>query len=116
LSDYRFINKDPIIDVIRTAMGRKGNMSAEQINRVAYDAGIHPGTLHNWLMGDTRRPLSITTRFVLEALGVTVKYADDEGKAIKMPEPEMISASEQRKILAADRERDRARDHKRKEA
>lgn len=91
-------------------MQRKGNASPEQINRVAYDAGIHPGTLHNWLNGDTRRPLSITTRFVLEALGVSITYTDENDKRIKEPEPELISAVEQRKILAKDRERDKARE------
>jgi hypothetical protein len=111
-TDYRFINKDPIIDIIRTAMQRRGNASPEQINRIAFDAGIHPGTLHNWLDGDTRRPLSITTRFVLEALGVTVRYIDQDDKPIKMPEPELISAKEQREILARDREREKARDAK----
>ena len=108
--DYRFIDKDPIIDVIRTAMQRRGNASPDQINRVAYDAGIHPGTLHNWLNGDTRRPLSITTRFVLEALGVTIKYIDENDKAIKEPQPELISAAKQREILAKDREREKARE------
>lgn len=110
--DYRFIDKDPIIDVIRTAMQRKGNLTPEQINRVAYDAGIHPGTLHNWMYGDTRRPLSLTTRFVLEALGVTIKYTDENDKPIKEPQPELISAAKQREILAKDRERDKAREAK----
>lgn len=110
--DYRFIDKDPIIDIIRTAMQRTGNASPEQINRVAYDAGIHPGTLHNWLNGDTRRPLSITTRFVLEALGVTIKYMDANEKPIREPQPELISAARQREILAKDREREKAREAK----
>lgn len=114
-SDYRFITKDPIIDVIRTAMQRKGNLGPEQINRVAYEAGVHPGTIHNWLNGDTRRPMSITTRFVLEALGVSIRYIDDSDKPIKMPEPELISAKEQREILARDREREKAREAKKKE-
>lgn len=110
--DYRFIDKDPIIDVIRTAMQRKGNNSPEQIQRVAYDAGIHPGTLNNWLNGDTRRPLSLTTRFVLEALGVTIKYIDEDDKPIREPQPILISATEQRKILARDKEREKAREAK----
>lgn len=110
--DYRFIDKDPIIDVIRTAMQRKGNLNPEQINRVAYEAGIHPGTLHNWLNGDTRRPLSLTTRFVLEALGVSIKYIDEDDKPIKMPAAELISAAKQREILARDREREKAREAK----
>lgn len=110
--DYRFIDKDPIIDVIRTAMQRRGNISPEQINRVAYDAGIHPGTLHNWLNGDTRRPLSITTRFVLEALGVTITYVDADDRPIREPKPELISATKQREILAKDREREKAREKK----
>lgn len=113
MSDYRFVDKDPVLDVIRTAMQRTGNMSPEQINKVAYDSGVSPATIHNWMHGDTRRPLSITTRFVLEALGVSISYELD-GKAIRQAQPTLISAAEQRKILAADKERDKRREEARK--
>lgn len=113
--DYRFINKDPIIDVIRTAMQRKGNLGPEQIRRTAHGAGVHPGTIDNWLNGDTRRPMNLTTRFVLEALGVSIRYVDDSGIAIKQPKPELISLAAQREILAKDREREKAREAKKQD-
>lgn len=112
--DYRFINKDPIIDVIRTAMQRRGNLDPRQIKMTAADAGVHPGTIDNWLNGDTRRPMSLTSRFVLEALGVTIKYIDEGGNAIRPPKPELISLAAQREIIAKDRERDKAREAKAK--
>lgn len=108
-NDYRFIDKDPVIDVIRTEMGRMGNLSGEQINRVAYDSGISPSTIHGWLTGDTRRPQSLTTRFVLEALGVSIKYVREDGTSIRQSAPSMISKAEQDKILRKDRERAAAR-------
>lgn len=110
--DYRFINKDPIIDVIRTAMQRRGNCDPRQIHQTAHDAGVHPSTVDNWLNGDTRRPMSLTSRFVLEALGVTITYVDESGKNIKPPKPELISLAAQREILAKDREREKAREAK----
>lgn len=110
-TDYRFIQKDSIIDVIRTAMSRRGNISPEHIRRTAYEAGISPSTIDNWLNGDTRRPLSITTRFALEALGVSVRYEQD-GKQIREVKPDLISVAEQRAILAKDKEREEERKKK----
>jgi hypothetical protein len=112
-TDYRFIDKDPVLGVIRTAMQRQGNLSHEQIAKVAYDAGVHPHTIWSWLNGETRRPLSITTRFVLEALGVNITYEQD-GRAIREAKPELISTAAQREIMAKDREREKAREAKKK--
>lgn len=109
-NDYRFIEKDPVIDVIRTEAQRYGNLGPEQLNKLAYDAGISPTTLRNWFSGDTKRPLSLTTRFVLEALDVKIQYVRGNGTTIRQSPPQLISKAEQDKILKRDRERERERE------
>lgn len=109
-NDYRFIDKDPVIDVIRTVMQRQGNLGSSQIERVSYESGVSAGTIYNWLHGDTRRPQNLSTRFVLEALGVRIIYQDAEDKVIRTPKPELISKAEQKKILERDAEREKERE------
>jgi hypothetical protein len=108
-SDYRFIDKDPIIDVIRTELQRTGNLSNEQLERVAYDSGVQVQTIKNWLYHDVRFPRSLTSRFVLEALGVTIKYERSDGTNIREKPHQLISEAAQAKILKKDRERGRTR-------
>lgn len=67
--DYRHIDKDPIIDIIRTEAQRGGDLKTEQLERIAHDSGVSVHTIRNWFFGDTRRPHNLTVRFVLEALG-----------------------------------------------
>lgn len=83
--DYRWVNKDPIIDMLRTEAQRVGNIAGHQNNvlpRIAHDAGIGEGTLRNWFFGETKRPQNITTRFVLEALGIKTQYVRADGSKV----------------------------------
>lgn len=70
MSDYRFIDKDPIIDVIRTAIQATG----AKIRQLSNNSGVAEITIRNWLEGDTRRPQRLTSEFVLRALGVETTY------------------------------------------
>jgi hypothetical protein len=108
-NDYRFIDKDPVIDVIRTEAQRYGNLSHRQLSQIAMDSGVSVSTLQNWFNGDTRRPQSLSTRFVLQALNVHIEYVRDDGTSIRQPKPTMIPKSEQDKILKKERERERER-------
>lgn len=83
--DYRNIDKDPIIDLIRTEAQRHGNLGPEQLDQISYDSGVSTHTLKNWFFGDTKRPLSITTRFVLEALGCKVQVVRGDGTVVRGP-------------------------------
>lgn len=65
-NDYRRIDKDPVIDLIRTGVETSGRRMADITAR----AGIHYNTLHNWLYGRTRRPQNITIELVLLELGM----------------------------------------------
>ncbi len=64
--DYRFINKDPVIDIIRTGLQQSGRDYKE----VAACAGLHPTTINNWLFKDVRRPQNITIELALTELGI----------------------------------------------
>lgn len=112
-NDYRFIDKDPVIDVIRTEAQRySSNLEGGYLAKLAYESGVSISTLYNWFNGETRRPQSLTTRFVLQALGVKIQYVrEEDGKTIRQKPPEMISKAEQDKILKRDREREREREN-----
>lgn len=107
-NDYRFIDKDPVIDVIRTEAQRYGNLSHKQLVELSLESGVSVGTLHNWFEGETRRPQSLSTRFVLQALGVDIQYVRQDGTKIRQPAPQMIPKAAQDKILKKERERERA--------
>lgn len=109
VKDYRWVTKDPIIGIIQAAFRRTGNLSQEHIERVAYDAGVHPETIKGWLYHDVRFPRSLTTRFVLEALGVTISYSDHNGDAINEKPFELISETARAEIAAKDKKNRRHR-------
>lgn len=83
--DYRHIDKDPIIDLVRTEAQRGGNLSNEQLERIANDSGVSFYTLKNWFFGDTRRPHHLTIRFVLEALGCKMQVVRNDGTIVRGP-------------------------------
>jgi hypothetical protein len=104
VTDYRFIDKDPVIDVIRTEAQRRGNLSKEQLKRLAYDSGVSVTTLDNWFSGQTRKPLSLSTRMVLEALDVKIVYERGDGTSIRQPGLEFKPKKEQDEIRRRDKE------------
>lgn len=94
--DYRHITKDPIIDLIRTEAQREGFIKGgahkiddgqkRNIGVLAKDSGVSDSTIRNWFFGKTKRPQSLSTRFVLEALGVSIRYFRANGTQIKRKE------------------------------
>ena len=60
---YAFIDKDPVIDQVRTVVQGFGETHA-QISRAS---GVSSGTLHNWFAGPTKRPQFATINAVLRA-------------------------------------------------
>jgi hypothetical protein len=61
---YRFIDKDPIIDKMRTVV-EGSNATYLRIHELS---GISTTTLTNWFHGDTRRPQFATLNAVARAL------------------------------------------------
>ena len=62
---YSFVNKDPVIDLLRTAKDDR-KVTLEGIHS---DSGVSVGTLHNWFRGKTRRPQFATVAAVARAMG-----------------------------------------------
>lgn len=71
---YSFIDKDPVIDAVRTARSdAKASYTELSIN-----SGVSVTTLRNWEHGKTRRPQFSTVSAVARALKKTgIKYGRD---------------------------------------
>lgn len=70
---YRFRDKDPAIDAIRTVMQDhfgKRNLKAEDYAEVSEQGGPSAGCVKAWFEGKTRRPQNAT----LEAAGRAIGY------------------------------------------
>lgn len=62
---YNFIDKDPIIDKIRTAVEESGL----NYKRIHERSNVSTTTLYNWFEGQTRTPRFATVAAVAHALG-----------------------------------------------
>lgn len=62
---YSFIDKDPIIDQVRTLIADEGE-SYLQIHDMS---GVSVSTLYNWFRGETRRPQYASVMAVVRSLG-----------------------------------------------
>lgn len=70
---YCFLDKDPIIDLWRSAFVKSG-MTYVEVSRIS---GITVGTLKKWDYGETRRPQHLTLAFAFRALGYTEHWTKD---------------------------------------
>lgn len=62
---YNFVDKDPIIDAVRTAVSDSG-LKYQQIKE---KSGVSTATLSGWLKGKTKRPQFCTVAAVARACG-----------------------------------------------
>lgn len=69
-TSYNFVDKDPIIDKMRTMVNREG-LSYGQISA---KSGVSASTMHNWFEGKTQRPQYATVMAVIRSLGYRVNY------------------------------------------
>jgi transcriptional regulator with XRE-family HTH domain len=67
---YNFVDKDPIIDEIRTIVEKSG----ENYARVHEQSGVAITTLTNWFDGPTKRPQAATLNAVARALGYKLGF------------------------------------------
>lgn len=73
---YPFVDKDPIIDVLRT-IKRDVEMKDSEIRDAG---GPTTGTLRNWFKGKTRRPQFATVAAAAVAMGSTSLPLTSEGR------------------------------------
>jgi AcrR family transcriptional regulator len=79
---YRFIDKDPVIDIVRT----EHQLSKMTVKKLSETSGISVTTFYSWFGGKTRRPQHLTVKYALEALGVKEVYMRiATGEVIKGP-------------------------------
>lgn len=64
--NYRFIDKDPICDALRTMIRGNEHLKNHQVHQIA---GVASGTIEGWLDGATKRPQNATVTQVSAALG-----------------------------------------------
>lgn len=62
---YNFREKDPVIDVLRTAC----EDAKARLTDLCADSGVSPTTYYNWWKGKTRRPQFATVAACARALG-----------------------------------------------
>jgi lambda repressor-like predicted transcriptional regulator len=86
-TSYNFIDKDPVIDQLRTAIQDSGMSWSE----ISHNSGVSVSCLRNWFHGETRKPQNATIEAVLRAIGKSRVIVD---KVVPMPKP---SRREQRK-------------------
>jgi transcriptional regulator with XRE-family HTH domain len=67
---YNFVDKDPVIDRIRTIIHDEG-LSYSEIHTIS---GVASATLHNWFEGGTRRPQYATIAAVTSSLGYKQEF------------------------------------------
>jgi DNA-binding phage protein len=69
---YVFVDKDPIIDVVRTAVEDAG----EKYKKVSAESGVSTTCMYGWFRGKTRRPQYATVMAVLRAVGKDMVVVD----------------------------------------
>lgn len=78
---YRFIDKDPVIDKVRTVLKDSG-LSYQEVH---VKSGVSVSCINNWFSGGTRRPQFATVNAVGRACGselifVPMKNLSKRGK------------------------------------
>jgi hypothetical protein len=69
---YRFIDKDPVIDEVRTIVQDEGLM--KRLGMAANLAGLSKVTLDNWFNGHTKRPQNASIMALVSSLGYERKF------------------------------------------
>ena len=73
---YNFKNKDPVIDILRTAVQKSG-LSYNEIQELS---GVHRQTMNEWFNGETRRPKFASVQAVAHALGLEFRLVEVRGR------------------------------------
>ena len=78
---YRFKDKDPVIDVVRTCVQifatLQGISFAKAIKALSKSSGVSESAMWNWFSGDTRMPRFATVVAVVHATGKEVKIGSE---------------------------------------
>lgn len=73
---YNYIDKNPVIDKIRTIVDDEGLM--KNLNIVHEISGVATTTLKNWFDGETKNPQHHTIAAVITSLGYEERFVKTE--------------------------------------
>lgn len=97
-STYNFVDKDPIIDYMRTLIHESGR----SLKSIADESNVNQNTISNWLYGKTRRPQAAPFNAVLRSLNYKLSIATIESVEIIVPTPiEPVAVAPRRRRLGA---------------
>lgn len=72
MAEYRFIEKHPIVDILRTAIFEDKRTLVSIIADT--NGAVTAATVRKWLYGETKRPQYYKIAAVLEAVGVEIRH------------------------------------------
>jgi transcriptional regulator with XRE-family HTH domain len=93
---YSFIDKDPIIDYIRTII-QDGDLSMREITE---SSGVSSNTINNWLYGNTKRPQAASINAVLRVLQYQLSIAKLGTPMVINPTPIQPQANKPKRMGA----------------
>jgi hypothetical protein len=74
---YNFVDKDPIIDAMRTLIvDVHGALNDSVLAKIEIVSNVKAKTLHGWFFGKTRRPFHASSIAVIRALGKDLRIVD----------------------------------------
>lgn len=86
--NYSFLNKDPVIDKMRTLVQDEG-LKWHDAARIA---DMSPATLDNWFKGSTRRPQFSSIASLTHSLGYSMEFRKEGNKKLDV-EAELEAAA-----------------------
>lgn len=88
---YMFRDKDPVIDIMRTAI------NGEKFSAVSERSGVSATTLHNWFHGTTRRPQFATVQAVARVVGMSFELQKQKQTSERINvRPRVVSVAKQK--------------------
>jgi transcriptional regulator with XRE-family HTH domain len=78
---YNFVNKDPMIDFIRTVVSESGLT----YNKICENSGVNHNTLRAWLYGTTKKPQAATMNAVLRACNYKLNISPIDAPMLIVP-------------------------------
>jgi transcriptional regulator with XRE-family HTH domain len=91
---YSFVDKDPIIDRIRTIVADEG----ESYKEIQLRSSVSASTLYNWFEGDTKRPQFATIMAVARSLGYDMTLAKMKGSIAPSKKATVVLLRNGRKV------------------
>jgi transcriptional regulator with XRE-family HTH domain len=80
---YNFVDKDPIIDYIRTVIRDSGM----KLKNISLESGVSYYTINSWLYGKTKRPQAASINAVLRACNYQLSITTLGAPSIIRPTP-----------------------------